>query len=357
MGDDLAKIAATLLEDLKRDIEGDDVQTAWLAEFSQAAATLYVGYKLGEQITEVGKALVDTIRAIGKIAEGIANILDRLAQVIDAINRAVELINRKIDAAFMAMHIADMRTASDEILDTLRKLDKFGDDNVITNPDVRDLVLYLRERNFNLVQAIRRFLGQDGRPYTIASFINCSPSIALWAQSYTYVERYQPVERREGPWRSMHHLEIVTAFTEFFDFAERSVALFREELGSNYYAPNMLKTCRFETSKFVETDIPIRDEYWPGEPRHDKLFVRKSGYPFDIFVTEPKEFGRRYAWEIARGNGDNSSNPSLVKAAVGWNAVLLPERQRRLDFVANYGPIIQKRAEVMEALAKPVGWP
>ncbi len=179
---------------------GQEIKPLWITDLAEAAATLYVGYKLGQKIDEVGSALAYTIRRIGDVAASLSRVIDKLGEIIDAINRLLEALSRKIDDAFMRWHMSRIRAATVMIQQELQTIDRLpeADKGNAAHPIVAQCLAKLGDEHRNLFGAVVDYLGQEPPYPTPASMIACSPAIALWAQVYTIMERYKPIEYRSG---------------------------------------------------------------------------------------------------------------------------------------------------------------
>jgi hypothetical protein len=333
---------------------GTPVKPLFITDVASAIATLYVGYQLGQKIDEVGTALAYTIHAIGDVAKGLANILNRIAEVIDAINQAIKILSRKIDSAFMTEHMSRMNTASLNIQDILLRLSTLPEDqNTLANPFVVNQVAQLQQEASSLLYAINGFAAHDGSPPTVASFVNCAPAIALYSQTYTYIERYNISQLRVPIWDTKKHSSFVQLYAAFFNYTENTISRYEEELEHKYLIPGLDYTCRFEQQRFVRTNIPNEPSY-PNNPQYSNLFARREATPFNFFVTKHSFLG--FGWTTAQPDGSGSDDPALISAAVKWHEDARPHRQERRHFLTQYNPVLKEKARTMAAFNRPAGW-
>lgn len=337
---------------------GHVIRPFLILDWAEAAATLYVGYQLGQKIDQVGDALAYTIRAIGNIANSIAAIIGKLGEIIDAINEAIKVLSRKIDTAFMTEHMSKINTASDNIADVLARLNRLQPaDNVITNPYVADLIRTLQQEATTLQYAINGFAAHDGSPPTIASFISCASPIALYAQAYTYIERYKPVAARVGIWDTRPHARFLKLYTGFFDYTESTTARFLDLMDTKYFVPGFDYTCTFDGLQFKKSKVPFQRSY-PSLDKYDKLFaVTGSDLPLRLCTTGYEQFPLTFYWiPIDRMQRSHISDPALAAAAAKWHQDIRPIRRDMTQFLADYQPVLKEKAKTLAAFVKPPGW-
>jgi hypothetical protein len=334
---------------------GELVKSRYITEIATAISTLYVGYKLGEKIDEVGKALAYTITAIGNVANAIADVITKLGQIIDAINKLLEALSKKIDAALMQSHFNEIRSASNRILDITDRLTRLPPE--MTDPFVKQALDELRAEESALYKGIIKYLNQSPDGPSPDAIIACSPSVALWAQSYTMIERYWPIQYRRGPWGTKSQGDIELIYNTFFDTTAANRSRVANELGTQFLAPES-KSCRtFDYHRFRSSPIPYLNTY-PTDNEFDMLFCRIQGNPFNIFSTCYHFYPKPgYIWRaISAENLSLFSDQKLVQSAIKHCDNIKPEIDKRNHYLAETADIEPQRQLCLDAFKKPSGW-
>lgn len=329
---------------------GCDIHPFIISDVILCIATIYAGYDRGRGITDIGKSILHTIEKLDQIFSTIRNILDRLDEVLRAIDAAVKLIERKIDRSFMQDHFASMRTATNDILEILEKLSKVAlEQNNLENPLVRDWISQLTSARRRLAGAIAGFAqhdgGEIGAPPTVATIINCSSSVALWARSYSLADDYLPENLRTPVWDQQFHQDVKSLYSAFYQSTAQFVKDANDELNNSYLTPGRSYTVRFQEGRFVKTDIPLRDFYLGENEMYADLFCRREADPFAIYWTRPSYFGSERKWVWQR-------TPEAHEA-VRWDREADKYRKPLYETLAVYEPVLSKQAEMMNAFEPP----
>lgn len=340
---------------------GAEVEPFWIGEVANAIATLYVGYKLGNQIEDIGQALARTIDAVGDIARSVASLIDRIGDIIDEIRKALEAINRKIDSAFMQSHMSDMKASSLLIQDVVKRLQRLPND--ASDPRVASYLLRLQNQSDELFSAIIRYTNQEqGRP-SPAALIGCCPAVAMWSQSYTILERYKPIAERLPPWQTASQREITAFITSFFDDYIQENGRVRRELETKYLQPTIGSVVEFNGKTFVPSSTKYAIAY-PDEPKYHSLFSRDSFNPFNIYSTKqrlsqspvPTPFPRLTWQAVAESNYTTFPAPTHVLAALKWREQAMPEISVRQRFLAETDRFTEQKPKALDALKIQPDW-
>ncbi len=336
---------------------GREVASRWMVELAQAVATLYVGYKLGSQIEDVGQALVRTLDAIADVAKSIARVIEKLGEIIDAINRLLEALSKKIDSAFMTMHLNKMKAKNLTMTDILTKLKALPHD--ATDSRVSVLLVRLQSQQDELFDAIIQYQNQeDGRP-SPAAFIGCAPAMALWAQSYTVIERYKPQADRLPPWETASQQEMHTFVEDFFTDYIRQRGICQTQLDTMFLVPEKEIVRTFD-GQFKPSRIAKKGRY-PNEPMYYGLYSRDSFDPFSIYSTAvftESPIPRKYVgWAaVYPSNYPTFPSPDSVKAADSWHVTAREERQKRHRFLQETEKFEAYKAESLTSMAPQADW-
>ncbi|MBW0148803.1 hypothetical protein [Marinobacter arenosus] len=337
----------------------DEIETLFIGEVANAIATLYVGYKLGDEIEDVGSAIARTIDAVGDIARSIAKVIDKLADIIDAIDKAIEAISRHIDSAFMNQHISDMKSRSLLLQDIIVRLDSLPPES--SDPRVAQLLARLQLNTDELYTAIIRYTNQEPIGPSPATFIGCAPAIAMWVQTYTLLERYKKAEDRVPPWDLASQKEIFRFVNDFFDDYIAENARVKLELENDYLLPTLGTVVEFNGRKFVASDISRQSSY-PDNERYYSLFSKDSFNYFDVFSTKYRgSIGGNpipdLTWgPLTENNYDKFPEPQVVLEALRWQQEALPKVQLRNRFLHETNSFHLQKEEALKALSPQDDW-
>lgn len=323
---------------------GEQIHPLWLDEIALAVAQIYVGYRLGEQIVEVGQAVKQVLVSLANLIDEVTQIFKRLDKILEAIQRAIEIIGQQIERSAIKTAMGRAKGYAILTCDECGKINKLFDEGYsINDPKVQKSIDNMEHYNKEMFIELYSIINRGLTDLTPADFIVIAPLMRTWASNYGVLNNYLEPTLQTSIFDTTQH-KVMKSFVR--DFFSRYISLrpiVQDMLTNTYRTPihkqgvEPAHIYEFHNGRFIE----IFDYEPPPIPPRDHrllerrtLFLRNSDYVVQASLSSNINTLTDVRWlPIKDDNYNKFPFPELVKQAREWYFVCLPKQVECRQFL------------------------
>lgn len=339
---------------------GEKINPVIIGAIADAIATVYIGYKVGQQIDKVGDGVKQVLYSIAQVLDSVSKVIDKANDIIGELHAMVAILGRKFDESIMRSHINLAAATVNQAMTTAEQLQMSIEKHNIDSDVVETLVQKMDNQQSIIYTSIYQYINQETDGPSYNSLITCAPFIATWAQLYTQVQRHRfSSEKRVPPWQTHEHLSMLGKLLKIFRDIPQGRETCESMLKDNKLQipnPPML----FADGNFIKGRIskvqPIYSHSFYGDTpsghyAHDGFHL---GLCVTTFQSSPD---RHWRWTQIDSTPDNLlPNPEMNKLALQSYKDKHMARYPFSNFLATTEHWAEQQFELNRAMSPQPGW-